>query len=187
MSDRGGPWRVVTVGGLAGTGTTTLCATLQDRLGLPYVYAGRLFRDEARRRGLSLAEFGELCQDDPEVDQALDQKQVALMQEAQDGEGLIMEGRLAGWMAHRHRIHALKVWLVCDEGERMRRITDRDGGDLGDQIEATEARERSEADRYARYYGIDLGDLSPHDLVLDSTHRLPEDLAAEVERVFRTV
>ena len=30
----------VTVGGLPGTGTTTLCKLLQAQLGLPYTYAG---------------------------------------------------------------------------------------------------------------------------------------------------
>src|SRR5438132_754980 len=76
---------------------------------------------------------------------------------------------------------ALKVWIKCDESERIRRIVDRDGGTVKEQADVTWAREQSEADRYRRYYGADLNDLSFYDLVLDSTHTLPDALAAQVE------
>jgi predicted cytidylate kinase len=167
----------VTVGGLPGTGTSTLCKLLRERLGLPYTYAGHIFREEAGRRGLSLAEFGALCQKDPSIDAALDDRQIYLLRKG----GLILEGRLSGWLAQRHRLPALKVWVRCDESERIRRIVDRDGGTLAAQADATWAREQSEQDRYRRYYGVDLGDLSFYDLVLDSTHMLPADLATKVE------
>ncbi len=167
---------VVTVGGLPGTGTSTLCGVLQKATGLRYVYAGRIFREEARRRGMELAAFGALCQTDPSVDQALDAQQVELLK----GDELLLEGRLAGWLAHQNRIRALKVWVVCDETERVRRLVDRDGGTLGEQAGKAAAREQSEADRYRRYYGIDLADFAPYDLVLDSTHKLPQELAQEV-------
>jgi predicted cytidylate kinase len=171
------PALTVTVGGLPGTGTSTLCRLLKERLGLPYTYAGHIFREEAGRRGLSLAEFGALCQKDPSIDAALDDRQIYLLRKG----GLILEGRLSGWLAQRHRLPALKVWVRCDEAERIRRIVDRDGGTLEAQADATWAREQSEQDRYRRYYGVDLADLSFYDLVLDSTHMLPEALAAKVE------
>ncbi len=172
----------VTVGGLPGTGTSTLCGLLQKATGLRYVYAGRIFREEARRRGMDLADFGALCQTDPSVDKALDAQQVDLLK---DGD-ILLEGRLAGWLAHQNRIHALKVWVVCDETERVRRLVDRDGGTLGEQAGKAAAREQSEADRYRRYYGIDLADVGPYDLVLDSTHKLPQELANEVIEAFQT-
>jgi predicted cytidylate kinase len=167
----------VTVGGLPGTGTSTLCRLLKDRLGLPYTYAGHIFREEAARRGMGLAEFGALCQKDPSIDAALDDRQIFLLKRG----GLILEGRLSGWLAQRHRLPALKVWVRCDEAERIRRLVDRDGGTVESQADATWAREQSEQDRYRRYYGVDLGDLSFYDLVLDSTHLLPEALAAKVQ------
>lgn len=169
----------VTVGGLPGTGTTTLCRLLQDQLGLPYTYAGALFREEAKARGLSLAEFGALSQKDPSIDERLDDRQVHMLRQG----GLILEGRLSGWLANRYKLPAVKVWVHCDESERLRRIVDRDGGTLKEQADATWAREQSEADRYRRYYGVDLKDTGFYDLVLDSTHKLPQALADEVKRV----
>lgn len=173
----GAPQRLtITVGGLPGTGTSTLCKLLKERLGMPYTYAGHLFREEAQRRGMTLAQFGALSQKDPAIDAALDDRQIFLLKRG----GLILEGRLSGWLAQRHRVSALKVWVVCDEDVRIRRIVDRDGGTVQEQADATWEREQSEADRYRRYYGVDLDDMSFYDLVLDSTHQLPDQLLAQV-------
>lgn len=166
----------ITVGGLAGTGTSTLCRRLRDRTGLPYAYAGQLFRDEAAARGLSLAEFSRLSERDPSMDRALDARQVALLREG----GLILEGRLAGWLAYREELPALKVWVICEEDVRMGRVTQRDGEDLEVQRLRTLEREASEASRYRRYYDIELADFAPYDLVLDSTDATPDELADQV-------
>ena len=166
----------LTVGGLAGTGTSTLCRLLAAHLDLPYTYAGSLFRQEAARRGLSLAEFGALCQEDPAVDRSLDDRQLELLREG----GVLLEGRMAGWLAEHNEVEAFTVWVVCDEDVRMRRISERDGGDLEEQRTATLAREASEQARFLDYHGADLGDLSIYDLVLDSTDHTPSGLAQAV-------
>ena len=171
----------VTVGGLAGTGTSTLCRLLAAHLDLPYAYAGSLFRQEAARRGLSLAEFGELCQRDPAVDRTLDDRQLALLR---DG-GVLLEGRMAGWLAEHHGVDAFTVWVVCEEDERMRRIAERDGGELEDQRGATLAREASEQARFLEYHGADLDDLAIYDLVLDSTSMAPTELVHAVVDAMR--
>lgn len=166
----------VTIGGLAGVGTSTLARGLRDRLGLPYTYAGQIFRDEASRRGLTLAEFGALCEQDPVVDRSIDDVQVALLR----GGGVVLEGRLAGWLAHHHGLAARTVWVVCDDDERLRRLVDRDGGDVDEQRRRTRSREASEAQRFRAYYGADLADTSIYDLVLDSTATAPQDLVETV-------
>jgi cytidylate kinase len=126
---------------------------------------------------MTLEEFHVLCQKDPAIDEALDDRQIGLLRRG----NLILEGRLSGWLANRHRIPAFKIWVTCDAKERIRRLVQRDGGDVEAQREATERREASEADRYRRYYGADLNDLSRYDLVLDSTKATPEDLLAQVK------
>jgi cytidylate kinase len=71
-------------------------------LQLPYIYAGQLFREEAVRRGMTLAEFNALAGRDDSVDRELDMKQVEFLR----GGGVILEGRLAGWLAYRYEIAA---------------------------------------------------------------------------------
>ncbi len=177
----------ITVSGPPGSGTSTLCRLLQEELGHDYVYAGQIFRDQAEQRGMSLKEFGALCEVDDQVDRGLDDEQIRLLKEALDFDrSLILEGRLSGWLAHRNNIPALKVYVDCDEVERVRRIVERDGGDDSEQAEATRIREESEATRYNHYYGIDLDDMAPYDLVLDSTNKSPDQLRADVLAALRS-
>lgn len=164
----------VTVGGLAGTGTSTLCRLLAAHLDLPYTYAGSIFRQEAARRNMTLAEFGALCQEDPSVDRSLDDRQLELLERG----GVLLEGRMAGWLAEHNDVDAFTVWVVCDEDERIRRITERDGGDVEEQRHRTLQREHSEQQRFLEYHGADLGDTAIYDLVLDSTAVTPTGLAA---------
>ncbi|RLE58590.1 MAG: cytidylate kinase, partial [Thermoprotei archaeon] len=62
----------ITVGGPPGSGTTTFSKELAKRLSLRYVYAGEIFRKEAKRRGLTLEEFSRLAEENPEIDRSLD-------------------------------------------------------------------------------------------------------------------
>jgi predicted cytidylate kinase len=136
------------------------------------VYAGQIFREEAVRRGMSLAQLNELAAADSSVDRALDERQVELLR----GGGLVLESRLSGWLAHRDRIPAFKIWLTADRDERIRRLVARDGEDVATQERITSERETRERDRYLRYYGVDLQNLSIYDLVVDSTRMSPQEV-----------
>ena len=133
-----------------------LCRLLERELGLPYVYAGQIFRQEAAARGLSLRELNELAGRDDTVDHALDDRQLELLRQG----NVILEGRMSGWLAAHNDIPAFKVWLTCDEDERIRRLVDRDGGDLEEQRRMTRERVAQEGDRYRRFYGADPSDLA---------------------------
>jgi cytidylate kinase len=148
---------------------------LERALQLPYIYAGQLFREEAVRRGMTLAEFNALAQEDPSVDLALDEQQLDLLRRG----GVILEGRMSGWLAHHNRIPAFKVWLVADPDERVRRLAKRDGRDA-ETLEQMTDRVARERDRYARYYGADPDDTSIYDLVIDSTHLAPDEVRDRV-------
>jgi CMP/dCMP kinase len=148
---------------------------LERALQLPYIYAGQLFREEAARRGMSLAEFNALAGEDPAVDRALDDLQLEFLRRG----GVILEGRMAGWLAHHSQVPAFKVWLVADPDERVRRLAERDGRDA-ETLEEMADRVARERDRYARYYGADPDDTSIYDLVIDSTKLAPDDVRDRV-------
>ena len=73
-----------------------------------------------------------------------------------------------------------RVWIGCDERERARRVGTREGIHPDAALVANQAREASEALRYRTYYDIDLADLTPYDLVLDSTSIPPDQLVSEI-------
>jgi cytidylate kinase len=125
---------------------------------------------------MTLAQFNALAQEDPSVDLALDEQQLELLRRG----GVILEGRLAGWLAHHNGIPAFKIWLVCAEDEAIRRLVQRDGGDEATQRDITHDRITRERDRYTRYYGADYTNTAIYDLVLDSTSTPPDELRDRV-------
>lgn len=162
----------ITVGGLPGSGTTTTATRLHERRGIPYIYAGDMFRAMAQERGMTLGEFGAYCEEHPEVDRALDQKQKVILMAG----NVILEGRLAGWIAHRNHIPCFKIWLTCDADERARRIADRESKPIGQVQREIQEREKSEKKRYRTYYDFDLNDISIYDVVIDTTDLPPSDV-----------
>lgn len=164
---------LITISGEPGSGKTTVARLLSKRLGLPHVYAGDLYRREAERRQLSLEEFNTLCECDHSIDRALDDKMVEV---ARAG-NVILEGRLAGFFAARHRLDALKVWLTAGEQVRARRVAQRENGDALRLVETNRIRQESDARRYREIYGFDLSDTRVYDLVVASDERTPEEVA----------
>jgi cytidylate kinase len=153
----------ITVSGLPGSGTTSLARYLASKPGFLLISAGEVFRQMAEERGMSLSEFGMLAEQEPEIDRLIDcrQKEIALA-----SDNIIIEGRLSGWMVAEAD---LKCWLSASLERRACRIQARDQiEDIETAALLTEERERSESIRYQEYYGIDISDLSPYHIVLNS-------------------
>ncbi len=167
---------LITLSGLPGSGTSTVARAAASRLGLAHLDGGTVFREMASERGLTLAAFARLAEDDDAIDRALDQR---LLARAQVGD-VLLESRLAGWLATQGDVPALRVWIACDDHERARRVGGRDGHEHAEAVAANAEREASERRRYQAFYGIDLTDLSIYDLVVDSTATAPDVI---VERI----
>jgi cytidylate kinase len=167
---------LITLSGLPGSGTSTVARTVASRLGLAHLDGGTVFRSLAAERGMSLAAFAQVAEGDDSIDRALDDRLVA---RARDGDVLV-ESRLAGWLATRAELAALRIWIDCDEVERARRVGARDGHDTGAALATNREREASERTRYLGFYGIDLTDLSIYDLVVDSTSTPPEAIIDQI-------
>ena len=167
---------LVTLSGLPGSGTSTVALLVAEQLGLDHVDGGTVFRSMAVERGLALAEFAEVAEGDDQIDRDLDARLTA---RAAEGD-VVLESRLAGWLAARAGLESLRIWIECDERERANRVGGRDGEDADEALLTNRRREGSERDRYRRYYDIDLTDRSVYDLVLDSTEAAPEALCVQI-------
>lgn len=168
--------RLVTVSGLPGSGTSTLARAVAESLGLAHMDGGQVFRALAAEHGHDVHSFGAVAAGDPSIDIELDAR---LAQRGHEGD-VVLESRLAGWIAANEGLEGLRVWLACDDEERARRVAGREDADVADAAAQNRAREASEAERYRLYYGIDITSMDPYHLVLDSTARLVEDLLAEI-------
>lgn len=164
---------LITISGTPGSGKTTVAKLLSKQLGLPHVYAGDLYRAEAERRHLSLADFNRLSEQDHSIDRDLDTRMAAF---ARTGD-VVLEGRLAAFIARQEGVPALKVWLTASDETRARRVAARENGDWRRVLDDNRERNQSDAGRYRAIYGFDLSDTSIYDLVLHSDDRTPEALA----------
>jgi cytidylate kinase len=165
---------LITISGVPGSGKTTVAKLLAARLGLPHVYAGDLYRQEAKRRGLTLEEFNLLCERDHSIDRALD---AAMAERARQG-NVVLEGRLAGYLAAENALDALKVWLDASDEVRAQRVGQREGRDWRAVLDENRLRHGSDAKRYKTIYGYDPGDTGVYDVVLSTDDRTPEALVA---------
>jgi cytidylate kinase len=161
---------IITVGGDIGSGKTTVAKAVAKRFGLKHISAGDTFREMAKVRGMSLAEFSRLAEENQDLDRELDNKQVALAREAGDA---IVDGRLSGIMI---QDAVLKIWLKASLEERVKRVAKRENKDYSQALRETREREASEFKRYKDIYGVDLRDLSFYDVVLNTSLWEPEEV-----------
>ncbi|MFB6219262.1 MAG: (d)CMP kinase [Halobacteriaceae archaeon] len=164
---------LITVSGPPGVGKSTLATGLAADLGYDHVSGGDIFRSLAEERGHSLAEFNELAEEDDQIDRDLDRR---LRTTAAEREHLVLESRLAGWMAGEHA--DLKLWLDAPLDVRAARIADREGVPVEEARAETVTRERSERERYRAYYDIDFTDLSIYDLSVNTARWGPDGVLA---------
>ena len=167
---------LITISGTPGSGKTTVAKLLSAELGIPHVYAGDIYRQEAQSRGMTLAELNALAEVDHSIDRALDDR---MADYARKG-GVVLEGRLAAFISLQERVDALKVWLTASDDVRAERVAEREQQDSRAVLAQNTARHASDASRYKTIYGWDLDNTSIYDLILSTDHRRPEQVAAEL-------
>lgn len=152
---------VITVAGPHGSGRTTQATRLAERFGLRYVSTGTLFRERASQLGVSLEEMTRIAMGDDSFDRYLDDR---AKQETRKG-GVVLDATLSGWVAEKPDI---RVYLTAPLDVRVRRIADREGRGVEEVEKETRLREGAEAERFRRYYGFDVSDLTIYDVVLNT-------------------
>ncbi len=161
----------ITISGPPGSGKTTACNRLSEMLGLKAVVFGKIFRELAAEKHLSLLEFGQLAEKAPSIDEAIDARIVEI---ARENENIILESRLSAYMLTRNSIPAFKIYLGASPEVRMSRIGVREGQTLEEAKKETIERQASEAKRYMMYYNIDINDMSVYDLVVNTDELDPD-------------
>jgi cytidylate kinase len=169
---------IITVSGPHGTGKSTYAKALAEALNLRYVSAGELFRALAKQHNLSLEAFSQRAADDPSIDRMLDERTKA---EAKKG-SVVIDAQLGAWMVG--DLADVKILLTAPDEVRFKRIAERDGSNMEDAMRETENRESIQTQRYRKYYGIDVTDLSTYDLKIDtSLYPIEETKAVIIDAV----
>lgn len=164
---------IISFGGNAGSGKSTIAKMLADKLGWPRYYVGGIRRDKAKERGMTLAEYNKLGETDPSTDIEVDEYQRQL---GETEDNFVIEGRTS-W----HLIpHSLKIFLDVDEKVAAKRLFDelksennRNEGqnfkDIEEVIKLLRERKQSDDLRYRKYYNIEAYNPKNFDYVLDTS------------------
>jgi predicted cytidylate kinase len=165
---------IISLNGQEGSGKSTIAQMIADELKIPRYYMGQIFRDMAKERGMTMAEFRKICETDPTIDNKLDDYVIKL---AQEKEAFIIESRTA-W----HFIpQSIKVFLKVDSHVAAERIfkglqekNNRGNEDAGlDSVENIQQsiikRRAEDSARYFSLYGIEQDDDADYDIVIDTT------------------
>ncbi|MEL7669712.1 (d)CMP kinase [Methanobacterium sp.] len=152
---------IITISGLAGSGTTTASKILSKKLDIPYVSAGDIFRQMAAEKNMDLLEFGKFAEENDDIDILIDKRQAEL---ANKSKNLIVEGRLSA-----HFVEAdLKVGFIAPIDDRTKRICKRENKPYEVVKEEIISRSNSEAKRYHEIHGIDINDMEIYDLIINT-------------------
>lgn len=170
----------ITIFGLPGVGTSTAAQKLSSVLGYDFISTGGMFREKAKKMGITLNELDKLSQTDKSHDLEMDQE---IAEFGRQNDNFIIDSRLAWYFVP----DSLKVKLTCPDQERFDRIAKREGITREEAEKMTKEREGYKADRYFRYYGLsDYASDHNFDLIIDSLKNDPDQVVAAVLEVVRS-
>ncbi|MFA6679240.1 MAG: AAA family ATPase [Candidatus Methanomethylophilaceae archaeon] len=161
----------ITISGPPGSGKTTACNKLSDALGLKAIVFGKMFRELAAEKGLSLSELGALAEEDPSIDRNIDSE---ILEIARKNSDIILESRLSAHMLSRNSIPSFKIYLSASPEVRALRVGIRECESTVSAKKETLERQASEAKRYKMYYNIDINDMSVYDLIVNTDNLDPD-------------
>ncbi len=161
---------IITIGGVAGSGTTTAAKVLSEKLDIPFLSAGAIFREMAAEKGMTPVEFGKFAENNTDIDKEIDNRQAKLAEEA---DNLIIEGRLSAYFIDAD----LKVCFTAPLDVRAQRVCEREDKSVETAREEILAREESEAIRYMDIHGIDIRNMDIYDLIINTDSFSPESIS----------
>ncbi len=175
---------IITISGLHGTGKSTIGKKIAEIFNLRYYSTGDAFRELAKEQNMSLKEFTEFAEKNPEIDIMLDKKinNIAIMG------NIIIDSQLSAYILKDNA--NFKILLHCPLETRVKRMSNRDETNYKEKIDETLRREWSEARRFKKLYNIDLQDekiiRKLYNIIIDtenlSIEEIIEKIVAEIKK-----
>lgn len=164
----------ITITGKICTGTTTLAAFLQEKLGWKHRNSGQLFREYMAKKKIPLEKT---THSSDLIHLQLDNY---VKERLKKGKNQIFEGWLTGFMA-RDIPGVLKVLLVCDDALRIDRLVNRDNLTVKEAKAHIKKREAENFKKWSEIYkATDFWDPEKYDLVIDTYANSKEETLEKV-------
>lgn len=173
----------ITLTGNLGSGKTTICNILRER-GYEIVSTGKIFRDIAAEKNVSVIELNEMAKKDRSIDDLLDEKTTEL---GKTLDNVVFDSRLA-W---NFVAESFKVFLLVDMDEAARRVfqdSERNAESYASEVEAKAGllnRAGLEKARFQDLYQINYYNAANYNLIIESTAAKPDEIADEIIKQFQ--
>jgi len=165
---------ILTISGFHGTGKSTIGKLIAASLGITYYSTGEAFRELAKEKEMTLAEFTEFVENHPNVDLELDEKIIEIAKK----DNIVIDSQLSGFLLK--DIADFKIHLVCPIDIRVKRMAARDQTSYKTKLKETALREKSELERFKKLYNIDLNNIKEvnetFDLIIDTENLTIEEV-----------
>lgn len=169
---------IITISGLHGTGKSTIAKLIAEKLKIQYYSTGQIFRVLALETNMTLEEFTEYVEENPDIDKKLDSKIIEIAQKG----NIIIDSQLSGYILK--TIADFKILLTCSLETRVKRMSERDSSSYEEKLKETALREKSELERFKRLYNIDLNDQEElsqmYDLVINTENLTVEEILEKI-------
>jgi cytidylate kinase len=158
---------IITISGQAGSGKSSVARLLARKLGFRNYSMGDIRRKAAYERGITLAEFNKIGEDDDSTDRFVDDLQSELGEKEND---IVVNGRTSF-----HFIpNSIKIYLHANLNVRSKRVLKSERktepfNTLEECRNALNERETSDDKRFRKWYGIDVGKRKNYDHWIDTT------------------
>jgi predicted cytidylate kinase len=174
---------IISFNGDEGSGKSTIAEKVAQELGYPRYYMGQIFRDMAKKKGMTIAEYVKSGEKDPNVDKEVDDY---FLQLAKKQNNFVLESRTAWHLLP----ESLKIYLKVEEVEGVKRIFKalqkdnvrneiRNLDSIDSVLKNIRKRRKTDDIRYKKYYGINIRDMKNYDFVLDTTKLSPHEVFEE--------
>ena len=197
---------IITISGNIASGKSTVGDALAKMIKFKRYSSGNFMRKMAKKKGISLQELGRQAEKDINIDREIDEWIISI---SKKHDNFIIDSRLAWYFIP----NSFKVYLHAGSGEQLRRIKldlakkkrgdeeikvneetkdsekikkQKNSSNLEKEIlKKVKQRDKSERDRYEKYYGINFHDKKFYDLWLDTNNMTIDDCAVEIRKVLK--
>ncbi len=162
---------IIAIGGLTGSGKTTLGKLLARELG--YRLIAPTFKDLAKKEGLSLEEFQKKAEKDYDIDKKFDEY---IREESKKGNCIV-----ATWLSAWNSSADLKILLYAPLEVRAKRIKERDN--IKNPEEYIKRIDENNHRRYLKVYGINIYDKEVYDICFNTSTFSPEEMVKIIKKI----
>ncbi|MBI2668327.1 cytidylate kinase family protein [Candidatus Woesearchaeota archaeon] len=170
---------ILTISGTPGSGKSTIAKILAGKLNAERIYVGGIRRELAKKKGMTLVELNEYAKTHPETDVDVDKKAAQEARKmAQQKKDVIVEGRtqfhflpesVKVYVKVDHEEGARRIWKDLQQADTRQQRNEGEFSSFEEFKKKLQEREKLDAKRYLKYYGLDHHNEKQYDLVVDTT------------------